>query len=117
MDENNESLIEEEQEVNDYSVLDIARELELENKVDLAQSDEFQEGLSNALYYAGFYTGLRNYGVSMEDAYTLTLNEHTCNHNLEIAKIQKDDQDKYETNVIGFQIPDSNEEYYEDEEE
>jgi hypothetical protein len=100
----------------DYSEYDISRELILEDKIQLAQVDEFQQGLQKALYYAGFYTGLRNYGVSMEDAYTLTLNEHTCNHNLELTEIQNKENNNYETNVIGFQIPDSNEEY-EDEEE
>jgi hypothetical protein len=115
MNESDELLNKDEEEILDYSALDIVRELELENKIDLTQLDEFQDGLTKALYYAGFYTGLRNYGISTEDAYTLTLNEHTCNHNLEIAKIQSKDGDEYGTNVIGFQIPDSNEEY-EDEE-
>lgn len=97
---------------------DRLREVEFENddKLELTQTDEFQEGLSKALYYAGFYNGLRNYGMNSNDAYNMTLNEHTCNHNLELAKVQ-DEQNKNldNTNVMGFQYT-SNDEYEDDEE-
>ena len=79
-------------------------DFDTDNKLDLTETDEFQNGLAKALYYAGFYTGLRNYGMVTTDAYNMTLNEHTCNHNLDLAKVKdKQNKDLDNTNVIGFQ--------------
>jgi hypothetical protein len=98
---------------------DRLREVDFESKdkIDLTQSDEFQDGLSKALYYAGFYSGLRNYGMNSSDSFNLTLNEHTCNHNLELAKVQdKQLKDLDNTNVMGFHYtPDEEYEDYEEE--
>ena len=95
---------------------DRSREIELD-KDSLKETEDFKKGLSNSLYYSGFYTGLRNYGMATNDAYNLTLNEHTCKHNLDLAKVQdKQINELDNTNVIGFQYTPENEyEHYDEE--
>lgn len=117
---NNEDITQEEYDQTIEDLLDDRiREIEFneEDKVELAQSDEFQDGLAKSLYYAGFYSGLRNYGMATSDAFNLTLNEHTCNHNLEMAKVQdKQLKDMDNTNVMGFHYTPTEEDMDYDEE-
>ena len=50
-------------------------------------SDEFKRGLKDSSYLSGFYTGLINSGISMEDSITLILNKMNVDHSVQITNI------------------------------
>ena len=50
-------------------------------------SDEFKRGLKDSSYYSGFYTGLINSGISMDDSITLILNKMNVDHSVQITNI------------------------------
>jgi len=49
--------------------------------------DEFIRGMKESSYFAGFYTGLINVGMSVEDSVALIFNFMNVNHNIEISKV------------------------------
>jgi len=50
-------------------------------------NNEFKSGLKDASYYAGFYTGLINSGLSMDDSVTLILNKMNVDHSLQVTSM------------------------------
>jgi len=50
-------------------------------------NNEFIKGLKDASYYSGFYTGLINSGLSMDDSVTLILNKMNVDHSIQITTI------------------------------
>jgi len=57
-----------------------------DNNIQL-DSDEFKKGLKDSSYYSGFYTGLINSGISMDDSITLILNKMNVDHSVQITNI------------------------------
>ena len=70
-----------------YSLLSTKeKEIELDNSI-IADSASFQKGVEKASFYAGFYSCLVNCGISIQDAFELTLNESTSRNNLKLQKL------------------------------
>jgi hypothetical protein len=51
---------------------------------------EFENGMKDASYFAGFFTGLVNAGMNTEDALNIILSKIGIENNIKMAQINKD---------------------------
>jgi len=79
-----------------YIELEIEKELERISKeivydddsiAQMINSDEFQLGCKESSFLCGYYTNLLNSGLSNQQAYEITINIQTCNHNRKLQEI------------------------------
>lgn len=59
---------------------------------DIINTDKFNKGFTDSLYFCGLYTGLINSGMSNEQAYDMLVNIQTSNHNQEMQRIVNNGQ-------------------------
>lgn len=67
---------------------------------ELTGSDEFQEGISQALKICGMYSTLVSFGIDEDKAYELTLNAQTIEHNLKNTQMVNDTSIEVSKNQI-----------------
>jgi len=70
-----------------FEPLEISNENLVEDSNIQLDSDEFKRGLKDSSYLSGFYTGLINSGISMDDSITLILNKMNVDHSVQITNI------------------------------
>ena len=58
-----------------------------ESLAEMINEKDFQKGCKEASLFCGFYTSLINAGLSNQQAYEMTINKQTCDHNRKLQEI------------------------------